>query len=410
MAGIPLPALAVHTQTPNEAENAFANLMRLRQLGIAQKLQAQNDAQRNTAYQQEAQADVARQQLAQQKYQQQQAVSQKINSLVPQAMDANGKIDYGKLKTLFAQNNLGSLYPSVAQNYQSIDAANQKLAESGISYDTDAAKYGQLMGQIASKMPHTPATAQWLIGKIGKHEPQQANLLEHAFYADPSGTWARIDAGASKLQRGTFVDPANGQPFPGTIQPNGAGVVNDITGNVVPNARLYEHQSPPKPTAGMLNGKRTWGVWRGDGWYSTSGQPLPGFAPLEPSRSGSGSAKFTPQNPAPQQMFQALDDEKGAKLRELQGWYNGQLGKADLSADPQAFKANLARDLLAKKQQVQDWYEAQNRKLGGEPKHFSYFQQSEKPLTLALAKQFLLKAGGDKNRARELAHAAGYSF
>ena len=71
--------------------------------------------------------------------------------------------------------------------------------------------------------------------------------------------------------------------------------------------------------------------------------------------------------------------------------------------DPAAVYADLERE----KQGIQDEYESKIVSLGGDiaPK-----AATGKPLDRNTAKQYLQKAGGDKNKAREMARKDGYSF
>jgi hypothetical protein len=422
---------------PNSTMQQIQGFIRLRDLANA-------EAARNSIAQQQFDATAPLRQAQAQWYQQrvkdnQSALDQQaqMNSLIKQYAQG-GKFDADGFMDAANQAGLGAIAPDYGANLQKVEQNKDAILKARLD-NAKAAGQGRASAvSVASKFSQTPVGALMAYHTLVEsgspdlaqqfqarvNDPDQGGVQGGFGYLSQLNNAYQSAAKAAqpnKPERGTFADPTTGQAFPGTIQSNGAGVMNDITGQVVPNARLYEKQSVPSPREGMVNGQRVFGILRDGGWVSTSGQPLPGFAPVQPERSGSGSQKFSPQNPAPQSAFQAADDQKAAELAQAEAAYTQQRQKIEDAMGSPSAMAALTKKLAATKQEIENKYEAQVRKLGGQPQHYSYFQPQPqaatqegqptgKPLTADIARQLLVQAGGNKDLARTLATKAGYSF
>jgi hypothetical protein len=422
MGTIPLPALSARGPNPNEMANAFGQAIRLRQMGLAQQQNAQNDQQRNAIAQQEANQQAQAQQFRAQQYQQAMK-DQQLQNQAWQASTQGGKFDSDAFSKHLTDNGFQGDVIGASKDAQAVYAAKQTAEE-------NAGKQGQayvkgafeLMGQAGKITNRDTANNTFLNGLRTMGDQKDLAYFSAKAQSDPDGLYATLksqvkpqaNTNEASLSLDAQETDSDGQPTANAVKAQKA-------------LASIHRESSIRPTPGTVNGKPAWAISGPNGWqsYDASRTPLPNFLPKQSER-GSGSQKFSPQNPAPAQMFQALDDEKNAKLQEIQSWYDQQRQKLDDAMAPPQAAATLNNQAAARKQQTEDWYETQNRKLGGQPKHYSYFspatatpatatpaaqgQQAGKQVTLALAQQYLVRAGGNKQKAREMAKADGYTF
>jgi hypothetical protein len=163
--------------------------------------------------------------------------------------------------------------------------------------------------------------------------------------------------------------------------------------------------------------------------------PIPGrdvpYSPeVEAQRRRMAAANRAPERPTrgtPKQ-FADLDKNKSAELLRMKKWADDQV-----YADP-ANTNSVYAELRNAYQEIQNDYERQIKSLGGEVEHFEYPsgaefiaqqtgtpvkprpapqpapQQTPKQLTVEKASEYLRKAGGNKDLAREMARKDGWNF
>src|SRR5690242_3169819 len=175
MAGIPLPALAIHGPDPNQTANAFAQAIRLRQAGIAQEQNAANDAQRNDIFQQDADTQAQAQQLKLQQYQSAQRNAAVANAAW-QASTQGGKFDQDKFSKFLSDNQYSGDVVGAVKDAQAAYTAKQTAEDNAQKSLQDKQAAIKSIAQQAANISD-PALADKVftygISKLGDAKDQQ---------------------------------------------------------------------------------------------------------------------------------------------------------------------------------------------------------------------------------------------
>lgn len=265
MAGIPLPALAIHGPDPNQMANAFAQAIRLRQAAQAQQQNAANDAQRNDILQQDATTQAQAQQFKLQQAQ----LAQKNAAIANgawQAATQGGKFDLDAFSKNLSYNGYQGDVISTAKDALAVYSAKQTAEDNAQKSQQDKESAIKSVQQQAAAITD-PALADKVfmygISKLGDAKDQQ-------FFGS-----------LSPQQRQGIIKSQAQIPSMNEQELAYRAAQGDKTAQAAQDEINSQKVSTKNPMAGTVNGQQAYAYPTPNGFISADGKntPLPGFRP-----------------------------------------------------------------------------------------------------------------------------------
>ncbi|MDE2098402.1 MAG: hypothetical protein KGL39_14205 [Patescibacteria group bacterium] len=274
MAGIPLPALAIHGPNPNETENAFSDVIKLRLAQQAQAAQQQNDAQRNSILQQDANTQAQAQQfkLQQLRLAQQNAA---LQNQAWQNATKNGAFDEDEFTKSLTGNGYTGDIVTASKDAQAVYAAKQAAEAAQGKQGQAYVDHAMSLMQSAAKITDPAlATRTFLSGLQTMGDKKDlayfSSLSQQQLYSVIQSQGQPNAMNEQQLAMLANEKGPDGQPTPQAQQAQAALAQ-------LQNQKIFSKS----PMSGTINGKQAYAYATPNGFVSSdaSHTPISNFVP-----------------------------------------------------------------------------------------------------------------------------------